>query len=109
GFGTSGDDLPHSGMSTSDIAALLPLSIAAPIEGAIIAPLAGRISRRLPIAICLVSLAGSAASLLAAAPRVYRGEVIAHYLGHWTPVGGASLGIAVAADPFGLSFALATI
>ena len=45
--------------------------------------------------------------LLLAAPRVFGGRVIAQYLGHWTPVSGHVLGIAFAADPFGLLLALA--
>ena len=34
------------------------------------------------------------------------GRVLAHYMGHWTPVHGHALGIAFAADPFGLVYAL---
>ncbi len=68
---------------------------------------AARRFRRLPVIVSLVALAGSAAVLLAVAPTVFGGRVIAHYLGHWTPVDGHVLGIAFAADPFGLLFALA--
>ncbi len=65
-----------------------------------------RVSRTLPVIISLAALAGSAAILLAEAPTVFGGHVIAHYMGHWTPVHGQVLGIAFAADPFGLLFAL---
>jgi len=44
--------------------------------------------------------------LLLEAPSVFGGLVRAHYMGLWTPVHGRALGIAFAADPFGLLFAL---
>jgi multicomponent Na+:H+ antiporter subunit D len=89
------------------LASLLPLPVAFPLCGAVAAPLLARCSRRLPVIFSLIALAGSAAVLLAAAPTVFRGTVVAHYLGHWTPVSGHALGIALAADPFGLTFGLA--
>jgi multicomponent Na+:H+ antiporter subunit D len=55
-------------------------------------------------------LLGSTAVLVIVAARVYRppGELLAHFLGHVSPVNGAALGIAFEADPFGLTFALLT-
>ena len=93
-------------MTEPALASLLPLPVALPLCGAVAAPLLARCSRRLPVIFSLIALAGSAAVLLAAAPAVFRGTVIAHYLGHWTPVNGHVLGIALAADPFGLAFGL---
>jgi len=89
------------------LASLLPLPVALPLAGAVTAPLLARLSRRLPVIVSLIALAGSAAILLAEAPTVFGGRIIAHYLGHWTPVHGQILGVAFAADPFGLLVALA--
>lgn len=96
--------------SDAGVAALLPIAIAAPIVGAVAAPLLAPLRRWLPFAVGVVALAFSSGLLLLAAPKVYgrHGRVLVHYLGHWHPVGGTSLGIAVAADPFGLTFALLT-
>ncbi len=93
-------------MSIPALASLLPLPVAFPLSGAVAAPLLVRLSGRLPVVVSLLALAGSAAVLLLEAPTVFRGRVIAHYMGHWTPVHGQVLGIAFAADPFGLLFAL---
>ena len=94
-------------MTTAALASLLPLPVAVPLAGAVAAPLLARASRRLPVIVSLAALAASAAVLLAEAPAVFGGRVIAHYMGHWTPVRGHALGIAFAAEPFGLIFALA--
>jgi multicomponent Na+:H+ antiporter subunit D len=88
------------------LASLLPLPVALPIAGAVAAPLLARLHRRLALAAGLVALAGSTVVLLLQAPSVFSGLVRAHYLGLWTPVHGQVLGIAFAADPFGLIFAL---
>src|SRR5690349_9899034 len=56
----------------------------------------------------MVALGGATMILLLQAPSVFGGLVRAHYLGLWTPVHGRALGIALAADPFGLIFALAS-
>ena len=45
--------------------------------------------------------------LLVIAPRVYGGHDISHYMGNVVPFGGHALGIAFAADPLGMTFALA--
>jgi multicomponent Na+:H+ antiporter subunit D len=94
-------------VSTAALASLLPLPVAIPLCGAVAAPLAARASARLPVIISVIALAGSAAVLLAEAPTVFGGRILAHYMGHWTPVHGHVLGIAFAAEPFGLLFALA--
>src|SRR5579859_6589000 len=106
--------LPHPGrrpgpgdarMTGPLLASLLPLPVALPIAGAVAAPLLARLHRQLAIIAGVVTL-GAAAILLLEAPSVFGGLVRAHYLGLWTPVHGRALGIAFAADPFGLIFAL---
>ena len=67
---------------------------------------AGPRPARLPVVVSLAALATSAGLLLAEAPTVFGGRILADYLGHWTPVHGHALGIAFAAEPFGLVFAL---
>jgi multicomponent Na+:H+ antiporter subunit D len=94
-------------MTIPALASLLPLPVAIPLTGAVTAPLLARVSRRLTVIVSLFALAGSAGLLLAEAPTVFGGTIIAHYLGHWTPVNGHILGVAFAADPFGLLVALA--
>ena len=93
-------------MSAAALASLLPLPVAIPLGGAAAAPLLARVSRQLPVIVSVAALAGSAAVLLIDAPQVFGGHVIAHYMGHWIPVRGQVLGIAFAADPFGLLLAL---
>ena len=94
-------------MSHPGLSALLPLPVAIPLAAAALAPLAARVSARLALFISLASLSASAGILLAMTPTVYGGEVLAHFMGHWGPVGGSVLGDAFAADAFGLDFALA--
>jgi multicomponent Na+:H+ antiporter subunit D len=89
------------------LASLLPLPVALPIAGGALAPLLARISARLPVIVALIALAGAAGVLLLQAPDVFGGRVLVHYMGFWKPVQGHALGIAFAADPFGLVFALA--
>jgi multicomponent Na+:H+ antiporter subunit D len=89
------------------LASLLPLTVAIPLGGAVTAPLLARVSSRLPVIVSVAALAGSAVVLMLEVPQVFGGRVIAHYMGHWTPVRGQVLGIAFAADPFGLMLALA--
>ena len=93
-------------MTGPALASLLPLPVALPIAGAVAAPLLARLHRRLAVVAGLVALAASTLVLLLQAPTVFPGLVRAHYLGLWTPVHGQVLGIAFAADPFGLIFAL---
>jgi multicomponent Na+:H+ antiporter subunit D len=93
-------------MSSQALASLLPLPVALPLAGAVAAPLLARLHRRLAVIVGLVALGGSTVILLLQAPSVFGGLVRAHYLGLWTPVHGRALGIALAADPFGLIFAL---
>jgi multicomponent Na+:H+ antiporter subunit D len=94
-------------MSHAGLASLLPLPVAIPITGAVLAPLAARVSRRLPLIVSLVAMAGATALLGLIAPTVYRGVILTHFMGHWLPVAGRSLGIAFAADGFGMTYALA--
>lgn len=93
-------------MTTAAAGSLLPIPVALPLAGAVCAPLLARLSARLPLLVSALALLGSLATLILVAPTVYGHEVVAHYLGGWTPVRGAVLGIAFAADPFGLTFAL---
>jgi multicomponent Na+:H+ antiporter subunit D len=93
-------------MTGPGLASLLPLPVALPIAGAVAAPLLARLHRQLAVVVGLVALGGSAIVLLLQAPSVFSGLVRAHFLGLWTPVHGRALGIAFAADPFGLIFAL---
>jgi multicomponent Na+:H+ antiporter subunit D len=88
---------------------LLPVTVALPLTGAVLAPLLARVSKRLPLIVSALGLIGSLAVLALIAPHVYgtTGGVLAHYMGGWGPVHGAVLGIAFAADPFGMTFALA--
>ncbi len=94
-------------LSTAAAGSLLPLAVAIPLTGAALAPLLARWSRHAAMAGCLLGLAGALAVLVLVAPRVFGGTVLVHYLGGWKPVGGQVLGIAFAADPFGLLCALA--
>ena len=93
-------------MPASHVAPLLPLAIAAPIAAAVLVLLASRWSPRVALALALAGLAASLVVLGLAAPTVYGGSVPVTYLGNWTPVHGAALGIALAADPLGLTYAL---
>ena len=95
-------------MNPAAAGSLLPLPVAAPLVGAVAAPLLARVSARLPLLVSAVALLGSLAVLILVAPSVYGHEVISHFMGGWTPVRGTALGIAFAADPFGLTFALIT-
>jgi multicomponent Na+:H+ antiporter subunit D len=94
-------------MTNSTAASLLPVAVIAPIGGAILAPIAARLHRRLPLWISLAALAAALTVLVVIAPRVYSGHDVSHYMGNVTPVGGHVLGIAFAADPFGMTFAIA--
>ena len=93
-------------MTDAGLASLLPLPVAIPLAGAALTPLAARLSKRVAFLTALVSLAGSSAILFAMAPTVYRGTQLTHYMGHWVPVGGTALGVAFAADAWGLTYAL---
>ena len=91
-------------------AQLLPIPVVLPLVGAVVAPLAGRLAARLPLVIGLVMMTGSLAVLLAQATQVYagHGRVLTHFFSDERPVHGRVLGIAFAADPFGITFALLT-
>ncbi|HEX2191736.1 MAG TPA: complex I subunit 5 family protein [Acidimicrobiales bacterium] len=95
-------------MSDAAMASALPLAVAIPIGGAVVAPLAGRVSGKAAFVAAITALAGSTGVLAWVAPTVFRGRILTHYLGNWGPTEGRSLGIAFAADPFGMVFALAS-
>lgn len=94
-------------LSSAALGSLLPLAVAIPLCGAVAAPLLARWSRHAAMTGCLLGMGGALAILIIVAPRVFAGTVLVHFLGGWKPVGGAALGIAFAADPFGLLCALA--
>ncbi|HZQ30788.1 MAG TPA: proton-conducting transporter membrane subunit [Mycobacterium sp.] len=91
-------------------AQLLPLPVVLPLVGAVLAPLVGRLAARLPLVVGLVALSGSSAVLIVQATHVYAGDghALTHFFSNEQPVHGQALGIAFAADPFGLTFALLT-
>jgi multicomponent Na+:H+ antiporter subunit D len=95
-------------MSRALLSSLLPLAVASPIAGAVGAPLIARLSRQAAVAVAVVTLAASGGLLLVLAPTVYGGRVLGHFMGHVVPNRGSALGIAFAADPWGLTFALVT-
>ena len=97
-------------MSPVNAGPLLPLPVVLPIVGAVAAPLLARAHRRLPLAVGMVALAGSAVVLAVIGTVVYAGsgQVVSHFLSNERPVAGRALGVALAADPFGLTFALLT-
>ncbi|HET7388823.1 MAG TPA: complex I subunit 5 family protein [Nocardioidaceae bacterium] len=90
----------------TDPAALLPLSVAFPVIGAVLAPALGRWSGKAALGASLAALGGSMAVLAYAAPAVYGGRVLVENLGNWHPVHGTQLGVTFAADAFGMTFAL---
>lgn len=89
-------------------ASLLPLPVVIPIVGAVAAPLLAKVHRRLPLVVGIAAMAGSTAVLVVVAAQVYSGpgRLISHFFSNEKPVHGRALGIAFAADPFGLTFAL---
>ncbi len=97
-------------MSDAAIASLLPLPVVIPLCGAVAAPLLARLQRRLPLVVSVLAMLGSTVVLCVVATSVYSGDgqVLSHFFGHWGPVDGHALGVAFAADPFGLTFALVT-
>ncbi|MGW5359244.1 complex I subunit 5 family protein [Actinopolymorpha pittospori] len=94
-------------MSSAALASLLPLPVVILIVGAAVCPLAARVSARAPVVVAVLSCGGAAGVLALFAPAVLDGRLLVEYLGTWEPVRGAALGIAFAADPLGLSYALA--
>lgn len=92
------------------LAAALPLAVAFPIVGGILAPLLAHLHRRLPLVVGIAAVSGALVVLALVAGRVYggNGKVLTHFLSGEKPVDGKALGIALAADPFGVTFALIT-
>ncbi|MBV9660890.1 MAG: hypothetical protein JO337_07010 [Acidimicrobiales bacterium] len=94
-------------MSSAGLSSLLPLPVAVPITGAVLAPLAARLSKHLAFVSCIATTGGGLAILVILAPTVFSGRELTHFLGHWAPFSGQELGDTFGADPFGLAFALA--
>jgi multicomponent Na+:H+ antiporter subunit D len=92
------------------IAALLPLTVVVPLGSGALSPLIVKIHKRVPLVVGIVAMLATFALLLAAATQVYRGDghVLTHFFSAEKPLHGKALGIAFAADPFGLTFALLT-
>jgi len=95
-------------VSRAGLSSLLPLAVAIPLAAAAISPLAARLSRRAPLVLSALALAATGGLLAVMAPTVYGGRILSHFMGHWLPIGGHALGIAFAADAWGITFALAT-
>ena len=93
-------------MSAAGEASLLPLAVVLPLAAAVVAPLVGRLSGRAAMAAAVTGLAASTGVLAWAAPTVFSGQTLVHYVGGWGPTDGRALGIGFAADPFGMVFAL---
>jgi multicomponent Na+:H+ antiporter subunit D len=93
-------------MSTT-LASLLPLPVAIPLVGALLSPLLARLHGRLALVVAVASTACSAGVLIALGIHVYGGggRLLVHYLSAERPVHGKALGIALAADPFGVGYA----
>lgn len=92
-------------MSTSS---LLPIPVVLPILGAVLAPLLTRLHRRAALVVGAVAMCLTTGVLCLLATSVYagHGHVVAGYLSAEGPFDGKALGIALAADPFGMTFAL---
>ncbi len=95
-------------MTDAGLGSLEPIAVAVPIAGAVAAPLLARLSRRLPLVVSVAAMVAATGVLALLCHRVYTGHLLVHYLGHVGPVDGHALGIAFAADPFGLTYALLT-
>jgi multicomponent Na+:H+ antiporter subunit D len=91
-------------------ASLLPLGVVVPIAGAIASMLLALASRLAAAVAAIAAMTATTALLTVIAPTVLagNGRIVSHYLGHWGPVDGAALGVAFAADPFGMTFAWIT-
>jgi multicomponent Na+:H+ antiporter subunit D len=88
-------------------AQLLPLPVVLPLIGAVLAPLTARRAGRAPLWVAVVALSASLAVLLIVSARVFAdtGHLLTNFLSNERPTGKAALGIALAADPFGATFA----
>ncbi len=93
-----------------NVSTLLPVPIVVPIIGAVAAPLLARVHRRAPLVVAIITMGLSTAVMAVIAAPVYAGSghVISEYLSGEEPFGGKALGVALAADPFGLAFGLLT-
>jgi multicomponent Na+:H+ antiporter subunit D len=91
-------------------AQLLVLPVLFPLTGAVLAPIAARVAGRLPLIIAVACLTGSIVVLIGTATKVFRGHgaILTHFFSNERPLHGQVLGIAFAADPFGVTFAVLT-
>ncbi|OBA80197.1 NADH dehydrogenase [Mycobacterium sp. 1164966.3] len=89
-------------------AQLLPLPVVLPLAGAVLAPLAARRAARAPLLVAVLVLSASLTLLLVVGAQVFAGSgrLLTHFLSNEHPVGQTVLGIALVADPFGVTFAL---
>ena len=93
-------------VSAAAQASALPLAVVLPISAAVVAPLVGRVSGRAALVAGVTGLGASTGILIWVAPTVFSGRTLVHYLGGWGPTDGRVLGIGLAADAFGMMFAL---
>jgi multicomponent Na+:H+ antiporter subunit D len=91
-------------------AQLLPLPVALPLAGAVLAPLAARKAARAPLVVAVLVLTAALTLLLVVGAQVFAGagHLLTHFLSNEHPVGQTVLGIALVADPFGVTFAVLT-
>lgn len=94
-------------MSLAGQAALLPVVIVVLLAGAIAALVVGRFSGVAAGVASFVALVAAGVMLALAAPAVYQGHLLVHHVGGWMPLHGTVLAIGWAADPFGMTYALA--
>jgi multicomponent Na+:H+ antiporter subunit D len=91
-------------------ASVLPVAVVVPLGGATLSLLGARVHRRVPLVVGVAAMLASVGILSWAAASVYpdNGSVLVHFFSNVKPEQGKSLGIAFAADPFGMTFALLT-
>ncbi len=91
-------------------ASTLPLAVVLPISSAVLSPLVALVHRRLPLVVGIIAMTVTTVLLAGVTSDVLHGDgrIVTHFLSSERPVRGQSLGIAFAADPFGITFALLT-
>jgi multicomponent Na+:H+ antiporter subunit D len=92
------------------VASVMPLAVVIPLGGAAASPLLAKLNARLPLFAGALAMLAAGTVLGYVAKTVYAGNgtIVGHYFSAERPVHGKALGIAFAADPFGLTFALLT-
>lgn len=94
-------------MSLAGQASILPVAVLVLLAGAIAALVVGRFSGAAAGLVSFVALVAAGVMLALAAPAVYQGHLLVHQVGGWMPLRGTVLAIGWAADPFGMTYALA--